>query len=418
MFALSKNLNASYETRQFVGEKTNPIRRALELRKTLVSDGKILVVDFSNNLQGIDTSKVIDRMPNVATGQHVFRAKINVKGIDPIAANSPDYKTDFFDIRERTDKEIERFIRRQEFDFPLWYKHCKGFEMRRATDYNPVFGFQVAGCNFHDGSASGGCWYCFVDDASNNGTPGIGKATLGIDETIDSALAAREKIRQQYAEAGHDLSIKVLRASGGEPTIILDWILNLWRRIAERGCDFVGQLDSNLSTASVVDHFEKEGIYEPNTLEKLAEFPVKVLAALKGCNAENLQENVQSTATMDEQLRSLKKFLTAGFDIYPALYNPDPASLKTYLERMDSIIENFSLRVHIGPLTAYGPTRKRLQIEAQRQGKDPDTFLRIATQNWKDNYERSRAIIDAHLMERYCVGYRETTRADVRLKLA
>ncbi len=400
-----------------MGEKTNPIQRALELRKTLISDGKILVADFSNTLQGKDTSKVIDIMPNIATGQYVFRAKVNVKEIDPLASKA--YNTRFSDIRERTDDEIERFIRRQEFDYPLWFKHCNGFEMRRATDYNPDFVFQVAGCNFHDGSASGGCWYCFVDDESNNGRPGAGKALLGIDETIDSVLAARKKIRQQYQEAaGFDLNIKVLRASGGEPTIVLDWILNLWRRIAQRGCDFVGQLDSNLSTASVVERFEKEGIYEPNTLEKLAEFPVKVLTALKGCNSENLQDNVQSTATMDEQLRSLKKFLSAGFDIYPTLYNPDPASLKTYLERMDSIIPNFSLRVHIGPLKVYGPTRKRLQIEAQRQGKDPDIFLRIAEQNWKDNYFRSIAIIDSYLKERHGIGYRETTRSDVKLKLA
>jgi pyruvate-formate lyase-activating enzyme len=399
-----------------VGEiKTDPIKRALELRKTLISDGRILVADFSNTLQGKDTSKVIDLMPNVSTGEYVFRTKVNVKPIDPLAAK--EYKTEYFDIREKTPEAIEAFIRKQEFDFPLWFKHDKGFDIKRVLDYNPPFIVQVAGCNFHDGSASGGCWYCFVDDASNSGYPGAGKATLGIDETINSMLSARETIRKQYAESGHDLSLKVLRTSGGEPTIVLDWILNLWRKIAKRGCDFVGQLDTNLSTASIVEQFEKKGIYEPNTLEKLAEFPVKVLTAIKGVDEHNLQENVQSTAKMADHVQSIRKFLKAGFDIYPQMYNPDPSTLKAYLEQMDSIIENFSPRIHLGPLKVYGPTKRRLELKAKRDGTDPEVVLRAMAQTWKDNYERSCAIINHHLQQNYGVSYKETTRSDVKLKI-
>ncbi len=416
MFVLSKTLNVYGETAKTVGEiKTDPVKRALELRKTLITGNRLLVADFSNTLQGKDTSKVIDLMPNTATGEYVFRAKVNVKPIDPLAAK--EYKTEYFDIREKTPEEIEAFIRKQEFDFPLWFKHDKGFDIKRVLDYNPPFIVQVAGCNFHDGSASGGCWYCFVDDASNNGYPSIGKATLGIDETINSMLAARDRIKQQYAEAGHDLSLKVLRTSGGEPTIVLDWILNLWRRIAERGCDFVGQIDSNLSTAQLIERFEQKGIYEPNTLEKLAEFPIKILTAIKGVDEHNLQENVQSTATMGGQTSSILKFIRAGFDIYPQMYNPDPSTLKSYLGKMDSVIENFSLRIHISPLKVYGPTRKRLELKAKRQGTDFEVALRTTTQTWKDNYERGCAIMQDYLEQTYGVGYKETTRSDVKLKI-
>jgi len=399
--------------------KVDPIQRALELRKTLVQGNQILVADFSNTLQGKDTSRVIDLMPNIATNQYVFRTKVNVKPIDPLA--SKEYQTEYFDLRQKTDAEIEEFIRKQEFDFPLWFKHDKGFSMRRAGDYNPPFIFQVAGCNFHDGSATGGCWYCFVDDESNNGVPGNGKALLGIDETIYSMLVARQKIKAQYSKEGHDLSIKVLRASGGEPTIALDWILNLWREVEKRGCDFSGQLDSNLSTAQVVDQFEKDGIYEPKTLDKLAAFPIKVLTAIKGVDALNLQENVQAKATMEDQLESIRRFLKANFDIYPQMYNPNPSTLRQYLERMDREIENFSLRIHIGPLKAgYGPTKKRLELEALALGKDKEhkeKFIRSKAETWADNYNRGCEILDNYLLQSYGVRYKEITRSDVRLKL-
>ena len=398
-----------------MGEKTNPIKRALELRKTLISDGKILVAEFSDTLQGKDTSRVIDLMPDVSTGKYVFRTKVNVKGIDPLAA--AEYKTQFFDPKTNPPEKLEEFIRQQEFDFPLWFKHSSGFDIKNAINYNLPFTLQVAGCNFHDGSASGGCWYCFVDDASNNGCPGAGKASLGIDATIDSMLAAREKIKQQYAKAGHDLNIKTLRTSGGEPTIVLDWILNLWRRIGERGCDFVGQIDTNLSTAQVVDKFEKEGVYEKYTLEKLAEFPIKVLTAIKGVDEANLQENVQSNATMTDQFQSIKRFLQAGFDIYPMMYNPEPGALLSYLRKMDAMIENFSLRAHVGPLKVYSPTKQRLTLEAERRGIDPAAFIRNTAANWADNYNRSCEILESYLRQTHGVGYKETTRSDVKLKL-
>jgi hypothetical protein len=405
----------SRDRQAFVGEKTDPIQRALELRKTLVQGDKILVPDFSGTLQGKDTSRVIDLMPDVSTGRYVFRTKVNVKPIDPLAAK--EYGKDYFEIRGKTPEEIEAFIRKQEFDFPLWFKHNKGYDITKALDYNIPFTLQVAGCNFHDGSASGGCWYCFVDDASNNGCPGAGKALLGIDATIDSMISARQKIKQQYAETGHDLSIKVIRTSGGEPTIALDWILSLWREIGKKNCNCAGQLDTNLSTAQVVEQFEKKGIYEPNTLEKLAKSPIKVLTAIKGVDEKNLQENVQSTATMEDQYQSVIRFLQAGFDIYPQMYNPNPDTLRKYLEKMDSKIENFSLRIHIGPLKPYSPTKLRLKLEAERRGINVETFMRKTAAIWDENYHRSCEILNNHLQQNYGVRYKEITRSDVKLKL-
>jgi hypothetical protein len=393
--------------------QTDPIKRALELRKTLKKGEEVLVVDFSGTLQGKDTSRVIDLMPKVSTGEYVFRTKVNVKEIDPIAVGV--YDKGFFDITTKTDYEIERFLRTREFDFPLWFKHHRDFEMKNVRDYNSPFILQVAGCNFHDGSSLGGCWYCFVDDASNNGLVGKGKTFLSATDTIDSMLSARQKVKQIYQTNSPHL--KVLRTSGGEPTIVLDWILNLWREVEKRNLDFVGQIDSNLSTGMLVENFEREGIYEKNILEKLAKYPIKVLTALKGSDVANLESNVQSTQTLDSQRASLKKFLRAGFDIYPQLYNPNPQSLEKFLVDLDSEVENLSLRIHIGPLKVYGPTKARLALEATRLGIDSEEFLKLKQSEWDGNYQNGCEVLDGYLRKKFSVGYKETTRSDVKLKI-
>ena len=395
--------------------ETDPIQRALILRRTLKEGDKILVVDFSDTLQGKDTSRVIDLMPNVKTGEYLFRAKVNVKDIDPIAA--PEYGKQFVDVSTMSDSEIEDFVKRQEFDFPLWFKHVPGFNIRNILDYNPPFVLQVAGCNFHDGKKSGGCWYCFVDDKSNNGQPGKGKTQLTIDDTIDSFIGAREKVSTFYKENNTDLKLRVLRASGGEPTIVLDWVLELWRRISKRGLDIVGQIDTNLSTGQVIETFEQAKIYEKHILEKLAEHPVKVLAALKGVDNRNLQESVQAKTTVEEQKYSLKKLIKAGLDVFIQLYNPNPESLENYLMQMDREVQNFSLKVHIGPLKVYRPTIERLSAEAALRALDAKALIESAKSQWDDNYRRSCEVIDYYLRQAHGVGYKDTVRADVELKV-
>ncbi len=395
--------------------KTDAIKRALQLRKTLVRDGKVMVADFSGTLQGKDTSKVIDLMPNVATGDYIFRAKFNIKDIDPKAA--VEYKVPFQDVRVLDSSQIEEVIKKAEFDFPLWFKHNKGFEMKKVLDYNTPFIFQVAGCNFHDGTKIGGCWYCFVDDQSNDGLIATGKSMLGPVEAVDSMLSARKRINEANKEHGFDVNIKVLRASGGEPTLALDMVLAMWREVGRRGLDFVGQIDSNLSTGSVVRKFEKEGIYEKNILNKLAEYPIKVLTAIKGTDEENLRSNVQSNTTMKDQLYSIKRFVDAGFDIYPQMYNPNPETMWSYLEKMDRHIENFALRAHVGPLKIYGPTKQRLTCEAERLGRDPEEFIAAKKQEWDDNYKHGCEVLDSYLVANYDVGYKETARSDAPIKL-
>ena len=393
----------------------DPKKRAMQLRNTLASkDGRILVVDFSKTQQRGDTSKIIDAMPN-AEGKLVFRTKANIKPIDAIASRI--YKTEFFDASRRSDDDIKLFVNRQEFDFPLWWMNHAGFSMQKIHQYNLPFILQVAGCNFHNGTRTGGCHYCFVDDKSNDGLISEGKTFLGIADTIGSMERGRENVKALYKEKGiEDMDMKVLRISGGEPTIVLDWALGLWREIEKRRLDIVGQLDTNLSTGTMIDAFEHEGIYEKNILKKLSEFPVKILAGIKGISDENLRDNVQAAASMTMQYYSLKKLIKAGLDVYPQAYNPDPERLAIFLSLMDDIFENFSLRLHIGQLKSeYLPTQARLTAEAKALGADPKEFISKKDKEWKENYRRNCEIMDDYLRENHGVGYQQVARPEIKM---
>lgn len=151
-------------------------------------------------------------------------------------------------------------------------------------------------------------------------------------------------------------------------------------------------------------------------MEKLTKYPVKFLTALKGTDEENLQSNVQSSTTMEAQMYSLKKFLKAGADIFPQLYNPNPATLEGFLGDLDSVAENLSLRVHIGPLKVYSPTTSRLTAEANRLGISPDELIKTSKAKWDTQYNWGCEVADRYLRHKYGVNYKEVTRSDVEVK--
>lgn len=142
-----------------------------------------------------------------------------------------------------------------------------------------------------------------------------------------------------------------------------------------------------------------------------------MLAAVKGTDAGNLEGNVQSAATIEAQIYSIKKFVEAGFDVYPQLYNPNPSTLEDFLELMDSEIQNFSLRAHIGPLKLYGPNRERLSLEAEMQGIPAEDFISAKKKEWERNYADSCAVVDEYLWRTYGVGYKELPRPDIKLSV-
>ena len=342
-------------------------------------------------------------------GNYVFRIKINSKRIDPLAAAA--YFKEHRPIEQMSDKEIEEFINHEEFDFPLWFKHEPGFNVRRANDYNGPIILQVGGCNFN-------CVFCFVDDKSKDGKKCPGKVFTSVEDAIAGFISAKQEIIDFYASKGCIIDPKVVRISGGEPSFILPWIVDLWKEIDKRGLDFVGQVDTNLSTVISLPSSQKYW-------SKLARYPVKVLAGIKGVTTENITENInvpgddgckEEVLTIEEQALALKKLVALGLDVYPQVYNPDPEKLWDWLCDMDAEIENFSLRVHIGPLNAdYGVTKARLTKEAVGLGIDPVEYIAYKKKEWDRRYQDSVKVIGQYLLDNYGLLYRETTRSDVKL---
>ena len=408
---LKHNKQPEGGTGHMVKNRLDPVLRAQELHQLLNRGGfgqrEILVADFSETLQGKDTSRVIDLMSN-HDHRFLFRVKFNAKDVDPLAAE--EYGKDFVDIRELSDEQIQEHLKRQEFDFALWFKHVPGFSFGRILDYNVPFIVQVAGCNFHDGSPTGGCRFCFVDNESNDGIDGPKKVWLSVNDCLDSFLAAREKVKKHYLDkTGQEVMLRVLRISGGEPTLVIDWIEELWQEIERRGllCNICGQVDTNLSTGSLLSKKQ---------LARLARYPIKFLAGMKGCDSGNIAGNVQAIQTLTAQMKALRDLVDCGLDVYPQLYSPNPDSLRDLLEMTDAFcVKNFSLRLHIGPLKLYGPNRLRLELEAEEEHWDADTYIEDEISFWEDNYKAAIAVLDDYLSGVYGCRYKDTVRSDVRL---
>ena len=394
-----------------MSNRLDPVARARQLMRSLnrtrYGKRQILVADFSDTLQGQDTSRVIDLMPN-RRGRFVFRVKYNTKSIDPLASQK--YGTPFFDVTKMSDKEVRDHLKREEFDFTLWFKHTKGFKFQRAMDYNVPFIVQVGGCNFHDGSETGGCHFCFVDNKSNDGRSGPGKVWPSATDCVDSFLAAREKIRKIYQErTGYDLQLKVIRISGGEPTMVLPWIVDLLLEIDNRylSNDIVLQIDTNLSTWNELDL---------GALYDLESWDAKFLAGMKGCDSANIAVNVQAAQTVSQQMLAFQGLVGCGLDVYPQMYNPNPHTLDVFCELADEFcVKNFSKRLHIGPLKLYGPNRRRLELEARNM--EVEGYVDKTVESWHYNYQAAVKVMDCYLRQRYHVGYKDLVRSDVKLSV-
>jgi len=394
----------------------NPIKRGLDQRKNLVNKDKLLVPILKTGMTetqlSADSSKAVPIMSsalNLELG--LFRFKSNTKEIDPISAAA--YDIPYNDTMDPD--EIVGLVKTSEFDFALWFKDHPNFSMDRILDYNLPFFIQVGGCNAHDGTPTGGCMYCFVDNESNDCVV-AGKYYLGIDEAIDSMLLARERISEIYQQFGKDVNIKLLRVSGGEPTLALDWILKLWDRIAERGLDFVGQFDTNLTTSRIIKKLIKEGIYDKHIIKRLAEHPIKVLTAIKGVDQENLMANLQTASTMKIQEESIDLIVKGGFDNYFQIYNANSAAFPGFLEALDSKIPYASSKIFVAKINVYGPTIDRIKQKANETGADPDKFLEQTVNQWATSTESCKDILNDHLIRVGMPGYKEGIRSDIDLR--
>jgi uncharacterized Fe-S cluster-containing radical SAM superfamily protein len=378
----------------------NPIEKGAELRQKLVRDKKILCADFTGTVQAEDIRKRNDLIQDVDTGAYCYRAKINVKDFDDnerAKKNLPPF--DFSDLDA-----IYKALK-FEFDIPLWFLRGAGDQLENIKHYNLPMILQLKGCNFHDGTEIGGCTFCFVDNKSNSG------------EQLGGIWLSPQNVVNTYKSISDKLDIHVIRVSGGEPTLVLDFILDLYETLQKKGIKAQMQFDTNLSTGRLIDQFIGEGTYPLHILDMIAEFNPKVLVAFKGTDNENLQSNIQADCTIEDQIYSLKKFVKAGIDVYPYIYNPNPDTLSYFIDSLEQNFSDILPKIHIGKLNVYEVTKNRLRLMAIEQDTTYDELLAKYTKEWTSNYERSCEIMDELMIMKYGVAYKGMERPSIQIKL-
>ncbi len=377
---------------------TDPFERGRFLREKLAKNGRVLCVDFAGTLQEKDIHK--DLIKDVNVGRYAYRCKINIKDFDAeirAAKGLPPF--DFSD-----EKAISTLINADaNFDIPLWFLRKAGDKLKNIVLYDLPLIYQVMGCNFHDGTKIGGCIQCFVDDKSN--IPNIKKGVWLTPFNVANTFEAVNKSQ----------GIRVIRTSGGEPTLALDHILALYEELAKRGYLILHQFDTNLSTGRLIEYFEQQRIFPWHILQKIATYNPGVLVSIKGTTDQNLQENTQSSMTIEDQIYTLKLFVKAGIDIYPCMYNPDANHLREYMERMERIFENFLLKTRVFMTKVYSPTKERIANMAEKKEIDPEQLLGLYVADWTANYYRSCEILNEMLTERYGLAYKSYERSGIKI---
>jgi uncharacterized Fe-S cluster-containing radical SAM superfamily protein len=340
-----------------------------------------------SNFEGTVQQKDIEKRTGLI--QSYFRIKVDVPVWDNIN----------FDWSNK-EKIMEAMAER--FDMPSWalYRMENSKELSEGLKkYNHVFIYQLKACNLR-------CPYCYVDDANKDGKETSDSKFFSIEEIVDVFIKNRnEKINR-------------IRPSGGEPTLVIEQLFELLKKLDEIGLtkEVYVQSDTNLTTGHFIDSLIERGELRENILEEIASYKnFGLLASFKGTDPESFARNTKSNPSLfEEQFYSFGKYLEAGIDVYPFLYNPNPRSLESFI---DKLVREFGKkvckRVWVFPIKMYEVTRDRLLKEAEGKPIKLDDYLKQYEEEWKRNFEESEKIMKKIMDERFGCSYKKVLRVDV-----
>ncbi|MBU0470515.1 MAG: 4Fe-4S cluster-binding domain-containing protein [Nanoarchaeota archaeon] len=354
----------------------NPTKSALQRRKQVYQDGKILVSSFVGSVQQQDLDKTKGNIKGAV--EDYFRVKSNIKP-------EPWQK-----YKESGDPKLLMF------DFNWWPIPTLGTDdaKREPENWNNQFIYQLKGCNI-------ACKFCFVDRYNNNGKLSHGAKYFKVSELVDNFLRVREE------KASEGIRINVLRASGGEPSLVLEQWLQMLQHVEKRDLsdEVYVMSDTNLTTGSALESWMKNKEIDPGILKEIACYDnFGLLSCFKGTDSKNFVENTGcSPSYFPEQVASYLMFAEAGIRIYPHVINPDSDTFEGFMNSLEANLgEDIWKMMHIFTIGPYGPVAKRYgdQLEAQ-------------VAEWQKNYARGEEILDRNLKNRFGVGYKESSRPEV-----
>ena len=363
------------------------------IKGTLNSRNKYLLANFSGTAQGKDIEK------RTALINDFFRIKINVKAFSEaemkkIGKNLVDFSNS---------QEVSNALR-DEFDMPEWaYLTMKN---RPLVDYNNVLIYQLKGCNIF-------CPWCYVDDINKNSKKDNNSDYFSISEIVDVFQEERKK-----------QPLYMIRPSGGEPTLAVEQWLEVLRELEKRGIEkeVYIQGDTNLTTGHFIESLEKTNQIKKNILNEIGGYKnFGVLCSFKGTDAESFlkacgfvkkdgTQNINYSFLEKERWYSFEKLIKSGIDAYPFIYNPNPESLESFIEKgIRKFSENFLLKTRMFKLKLYDPEKERYQ----KQGKNPEN----EQTRLNEDYEKSYEILDNLVQKRFGIPYGSTSRAGIKLEL-
>lgn len=356
------------------------MRNINRLRNNLIRNGdngiEILLANFELSKQKTDIQK------RTAVIENFLRTKIDVKPFEDENFNWAN-----------EEKIMEAMA--TGFDMPSWALYAlEGIREldERLKPYTEVFIYQLKGCNLQ-------CQYCFVDDSNKDGKINNGARYFSIVEIVDEFEDENER-RQSEGR----LPLRRIRASGGEPTLIVEQWIQLLEELEKRKLTnkIHLQSDTNLTTGHFINELMEKGELDKNIFYKIAEYKnFGLLCSFKGTDRINFQENTGiHPRFFDEQIYSFKKLTKSGINAYPFFYNPNPDSLEIFLNKLaNEVSEEIYLKSWIFPLKVYEPVRERLG------GKSL-----LYEREWKENFEKAEEKMREILQKKFGLEYKKSLR--------
>jgi uncharacterized Fe-S cluster-containing radical SAM superfamily protein len=314
-----------------------------------------------------------------------FRVKLNTVAFEKLENNTP---IDFSD-----NSQVFKALA-NEFDMPYW--GFMALKDRPLKDFSRTFIYQLKACNLR-------CLWCYANDINKNGRNEHAKY-FSIPEIFDV-----------FEEARKTQTVNNFRPSGGEPTLAVEQWLESLREIEKRKLNVYVQGDNNLTNGHYMDALENNGDIERGLLEKVAGYEnFGLLCSFKGTDAESFLKATNMPRSYsfleDERWYSFAKLTKAGIDTYPFVYDPNPDTLESFMEKgARKFGDGFYLKTWIFKLKPYEDSGKE---RIEKKGFKYEEFYK----KLKENFEKSKEIMQNLIQKKYGLNYQAVPRYGIKLK--
>ena len=338
-----------------------------------MKDGKYLIARIEGSGQERDPKKILDAY---------FRYKEYIKRKEWISASLKKvWSPKFLGLSDNFKSKQIREVKKLEFQNPAYSAAFRlGGDPR---NYRKVFTVQIAGCDFD-------CNYCYVPKQINAADPKFGKY-FSAKEIINYFLSAKEKSKEP---------MKVIRISGGNPTIVPEIIIDIHREIKSQNLDLYLWIDSNLSTQKYLENLKsdfKNIINQKN---------VGVVGCFKGFCVEDFEKiSGIKSEFYNRQFETAKWFLDSKADFYvyiPALVYEEEKieeKLRKFIEKLRNLHLKLPLRTEILPIIDY-PVAVLNYRRSKKLGRPlPKIDQRIIFNAW---YKILSEFYPKEELEKYC----------------